>query len=250
MTPMNDTSDLKYFLISLSMHLVLVLFLVVKIVIFPGDRPEFLRAVRVDFVALPDKDVQLAPPGEEKAQPTPTPPPEKPAPVKVEPSKTTATKPDKKPETPSKPPAKTDKLKDQQNSALQRLEALNRLKKKKNDAAAEGVTIKGNRLNQGHALTGVEKIEYNRYLADLDIHIKRFWNLPEWLAGKPLKTAIWIRFDENGLLLEKKILRSSGQADYDKEAVQAVVNSAPFPAPPENLISYFKDNGIELRFPD
>ena len=230
------------------MHLVLVLFLAMKVVFFPGERPEFLRAVRVDFVALPDKDVQLAPQGEEKAQPVATPAPEKPAPAKIEPSKTAAKKPEPKSKTPET--TKTDKLKDQQSSALQRLEALNRLKKKKNEAAADGVTIKGNRLNQGHSLVGVEKIEYNRYLADLDIHIKRQWHLPEWLADKPLKTAIWIRFDENGLLLEKKVLRSSGQPDYDKEAMQAIVNSAPFPAPPENLISYFKDNGIELRFPD
>lgn len=248
---MNDTSDLKYFLISLCMHLVLVLFLAVKVVFFPGERPEFLRAVRVDFVALPDKDVQLAPPGEEKPQPAPTPAPEKQAPVQPEPAKTPSKTTEKKtsPKSKTSEPTKADKLKDQQSSALQRLEALNRLKKKKSEAA-EGTTIKGNRLNQGHALTGVEKIEYNRYLADLDIHIKRFWHLPEWLVDKPYKTSIWIRFDEKGVLLEKKILRPSGQPDYDKEAIQAIVDSAPFPAPPENLISYFKDNGIELRFPD
>lgn len=255
---MNETSDLKYFLISLAMHLSLFLVFAVKVVLFPAERIEYIRAVRVDFVALPDKDPQLGPPGEEKPaekqkeesakkEETPVVPKEKPV---TQESKPTASKTEKKVS------AKIEKsaadLKDQQSSALKRLEALAKIKKLKsgNKDAPEGVTVKGNQLSQGNALTGVEKIDYNRYLSDLDMHIKKNWHLPEWLANKPLTAAVFIRFDEKGQILEKKLMRSSGNSDFDKEALQAVTQSVPFPAPPENLISYFQSQGIELRFPE
>jgi colicin import membrane protein len=254
---MNDNSDLKYFLISLSLHLALFLVFAVKVVLFPGERPEHIRAVRVDFVALPDKDPQLGPPGEEKSEVSPQP---KAEPVKKpESAKTSATEPDAKAvvkvdknKTKEASPPKND-VKEQQNSALRRLEALARIKKKKSTTeqeGPEGVTVKGNRVSEGNSLTGVEKIEYNRYLADLDNHIKKNWHLPEWLAEKNLTSTILIKFDERGLLLTKKFLKNSGNPEFDKEAMQAVMSSTPFPPPPENLISYFKVQGIELRFPE
>ncbi|MBY0384748.1 TonB family protein [bacterium] len=264
---MNDTSDLKYFLISLSLHLSLFLVFAIKIVLFPNARLEYIRAVRVDFVALPDKDPQLAPPGEEKPAATQAPvaetKPQAPAPVEEKPTskpETPAeTKPvEQKPAPKQKAPKETkvvkteEKFKEQQSSALQRIAALSKIKKKKttDNSIPEGTTVKGNRLNEGNSLTGVEKIEYNRYLSDLDLHIKKNWHLPEWLVSKPLTASIWVRFDENGQLLEKKLLRSSGNKEFDKEALEAVNLSVPFPKPPENLISYFQSQGIELRFPE
>jgi colicin import membrane protein len=249
---MKDNSDLKYFLISLSLHLSLFLVMAVKIVLFPTERLEHIRAVRVDFVALPDKDPEIGPVGEQK------PAPEKPAePVKEKnpepkPTAKVVEKPiEKTAEKIAEKPKKPD-LKDQQSAALQRLSALSRIKKSKAADASkpEGVTVKGNRVSEGNSLTGVEKIEYNRYLSDLDLHIKKNWHLPEWLTDKNLTAAIFLRFDETGQILEKKLIRSSGNKDFDNEALQAVVSSVPFPIPPENLISYFKSQGIELRFPE
>jgi colicin import membrane protein len=239
------------------LHLTLFLIFAVKVVLFPGERPEYIRAVRVDFVALPDKDPQIGPPGEEKAAEKPqtkTESPQKnnsPQKTLVEPDPKALAKAEKnKPKEKSQP---KENVKEQQESALKRLEALARIKKKKtnnDENLPEGVTVKGNQLSQGNSLTGVEKLEYNRYLADLDSHIKKNWHLPEWLADKNLTAAILIKFDERGLLLEKKFTKKSGNAEFDKEAQQAVMNSTPLPAPPENLISYFKVQGIELRFPE
>ncbi len=252
---MKDNSDLKYFLISLSLHLSLFLVFAVKVVLFPMERLEHTRAVRVDFVALPDKDPEIGTPGEETPAPETV---EKPQAIKPEPKpvvKVEEKPKEKLPEKTKKPPEKTASkvdIKDQQSAALQRLSALSRIKKNKATDASklEGVTVKGNRVSEGNALTGVEKIEYNRYLSDLDLHIKKNWHLPEWLTDKKLTAAVFLRFDEAGQILEKKLVRSSGNKDFDNEALQAVVSSVPFPAPPENLISYFKSQGIELRFPE
>ncbi len=254
---MKENSDLKFFLISLSLHLIVFLVLAVKVVLFPAERMDHVRAVRVDFVALPDVDPQIGPPGEEKpASKEEEKPKEQKAEVKPESKtppkaekKTEATVAEKVKKTPDK---QDSKLKDQQSAALQRLAALSRIKKNRATDASqpEGVTVKGNRISEGNSLTGVEKIEYNRYLSDLDMHIKKNWHLPEWLTDKGLTAAIFLRFNEQGQILEKKLIRSSGNKAFDNEALQAITNSVPFPTPPENLISYFQSQGIELRFPE
>ncbi len=257
---MND-SDKKYLLISIIGHVLIFMFLTIKIYFFPMERPEFVRSVRVDLVALPDKDPEEGPPGVEKppaAEATakaPSPPPAKqetpPAPTE-KPSK--VSKAEKKPES-KKEESKTSApdTKSQQSDALKRLQALSNLKKRLKDSkkdGPEGKEYKGNQVSEGNSLTGVEKLQHDKYLSQLDMHIKRNWQLPEWLSQKNLSATVFVRFDEAGLLLEKRLMRSSGDAAFDREAVQAIVASAPLPAPPENLVSYFKVRGIELRFPE
>lgn len=266
---MKTTSDLIYLLSSLFVHLVLVLVLLFRIFIFPSERPEMIRAVRVDLVALPDKDPQE---GQQGSPPVPSAaekPNEKPAEkpkdtpkaeekdVFVE--KKTDKKKDKKPEPEKKPESATEpKTKDQQNAALDRLKAMAKIKelKSKKDAEAkaasekEGQQYKGNVLSEGNSLTGVEKLQHDQYLGKLDSHIKNNWKLPAWLANKSYATSVLVRFDEKGLVLDKRVVRSSGNSAFDSEALQAIANSVPFPEPPEHLVSYFKVRGIELRFPE
>ncbi|MCB9073865.1 MAG: TonB family protein [Bdellovibrionaceae bacterium] len=242
------------------------LFVLFRIFIFPSERPELIKAIRVDLVALPDKNPQEGPVG--------TPPPDEPLAEKEKPPKDVAKeavsetkKPEfvekktekkeekKKKEEPEKITAKKDdgkqKNKEQQNAALDRLKALSRLKEKMAETSEkEGHAYKGNVLSEGNSLTGVDKLQHDQYLGKLDAHIKNNWRLPAWLVNKPLSAAVFVRFDDKGQLLEKRIVRSSGNTEFDTEALRAIENSAPFPAPPEHLVSYFKVKGIELRFPE
>lgn len=258
-----NTSDKKYFLISVSLHLAVILFLTVKVYFFPMERPEFIKSVRVDFVALPDKDPEEGPAGVEKPaeatkeepvkpQEAAAPPAEKPAPKKEEAlAKADKKKPDVKPKDEPKEPTKS-KTKDQQSDALKRLEAIRKMKERRQSQqkeGPEGKEYKGNQVSVGNALTGVEQLQHDNYLGQLDPHIKKNWQLPEWLAQKDYAAAILVRFDEDGNILEKRLLRSSGNAAFDKEAMQAIVASAPFPKPPDNFVSYFKVRGVEIRFP-
>lgn len=253
---MESNTDLKHFLISVSAHLTLFLFLTVKIVFFPAERPEFVRAVRVDLVALPDKNPKEGPVGVEKPPAEKVeakksePKPKEPAPAPEKTAAKEALKPKK--ETPDKKSSENKKTdtKAEQNSALKRLEALNKIRKMKEAKGPEGTTYKGNQISEGNSLTGVDKLQHDTYLGDLDAHIKQNWQLPEWLAKKNLTAAVLVRFDQNGAILERKLLRSSGDGSFDGQALQAINASAPFPAPPENLVSYFKVQGIELRFPE
>ncbi len=263
---MKTTSDLIYLLTSLFLHLLLVLVLLFRIFIFPSERPEMIKSVRVDLVALPDKDPQEGPKGtppppaaEEKAKEKPK---EKAAEKKPEENTFVEKKTDKKKKTEDekkKPEPKKEepKVAEQQNAALNRLKALAKIKemKSKKEAEAkagegEGQQYKGNVLSEGNSLTGVEKLQHDQYLGKLDAHIKNNWRLPAWLANKPYSTAVLVKFDEKGLVLEKRVVRSSGNSAFDSEAMQAIANSVPFPEPPEHLVSYFKVRGIELRFPE
>jgi len=255
-----NASDKKYLLISIGAHAALLVLLTVKVYFFPSERPQFIKAVRVDLVALPDKDPEEGPQGVEKppAETAKKPEPAKPKkeePVKLPSEKTAKAPKEKKPkEPPKKEEPKEDKAtKEKQNEALKRLQALANLKKKMNESkkdGPEGKQYKGNQLNEGNSLTGIEKVQYDKYLSQLNDHIKRNWQLPEWMAQKNLSCSVWIRFDENGNLLEKRVRRSSGDPAFDRQAIEAITASIPFPLPPENLSDSFKVHGIEVRFPE
>lgn len=254
MTQPQESSDLKYFLWSFCGHLAVLLIFTIKIFLFPTERAEYIRSVRVDLIDLPDVNPQEGPKGAPKTieshqESKPAPPPPSPVVEKEAPTKEKVISLEK-----SKKQKNKKEESNEQTSALKRIEALEKIKKMKEKSAAstqpEGVQHKGNVLSDGSALTGVDKLQHDKYLEKLDQQIKQNWHLPEWLANKNLAAAVVIKFDESGNLLDKKLVRSSGNPTFDQEAIAAIAASAPFPAPPENLVSYFKVRGIELRFPE
>jgi colicin import membrane protein len=259
---MFNNKDSRYLLYSIIFHISIVLIFTVKILAFPSERTEVLRSVRVDFVALPDKDPVEAPVGtpkpseeEMKAEPPkPTPTPEPPAKEEktVNLEKNKKDKPDKTADKEA-PKKKDDSTKDDQKSSLDRLRALDKIKKMKEQkqSGPEGTAYKGNVLNAGSSLTGVDKLQHDNYsLEVLQPHIHRNFQLPEWLARKGLSAVIFLRFDESGRILERRFIRSSGNESFDNEVIQSIDASSPLPAPPESLISYFKVHGIRLGFPE
>lgn len=242
---MKYSEDTKYLGYSIAFHVALFLIFAVKFFMFPSSRVQYERSVRVDFISLPDKEPVEGPQGaaEKTPEPPKEPPKEAPAPKKPEPKEPVFSEKVKK--------SKEPNVKDKQSDAVKRLEAFEKIKKlKEQKAAAEGTQYKGNVLSQGASLTGVEKLQHDQYLEKLDQQIKNNWQLPEWLANKNLTAVLIVKFDERGILLDRKLIRSSGNNTFDTQALEAVTNSAPFPPPPESLVSYFKVRGIELRFPE
>lgn len=262
--------------ISFALHVGLVLFFVVKTVFFTPETIDFSQAIRIDMVGLPDKvdPKTLAPKSEAKENPKPAlPDKEPPKPVeKVVEKKPEPVKPQPKAE-PVKVPPKTakkddginlEKVKTQQNSAIEKLKAMAALEKIKEDVAnskpktppgtgkaATGTPqIKGNVLSAGTALTGLSKLQHDTYAADLDAHIKQNWSLPEWLAKRDLKAQARVFIDARGNILGRKIVKSSGNPSYDEEVLATIDRSAPFPAPPEKFVSIVGVDGILIGFPE
>ena len=252
--------------VSVALHVALVLFFVVKAAFFTAEPIDFSAAVKVDLVGLPDKVQKItappkAPPAAAKKEPEPV--------VKLE--KKEVAPPVAKVVLPKKEPdaINLEKVKSKERNALDKLKTMDALDKIKEDlakeqqkksaaaAAASAVAeegppakIKGNVLSPGTALTGLSKLQHDTYLSDLDQHIKANWALPEWLANRDLKAQVKVYIDARGLIISRRIFKSSGNPSYDAEALATIDRSAPFPPPPEKFASMVEVDGILIGFPE
>ncbi len=234
---------------SLIFHAVVLAVLTVRALVFPTEPIQIENTIRVDLVALPDKNPQLAEaePMETKPQTPPTPAPT------VNPVKETTamTKP-----TESK--AGIPKKVSATQAALDRLKALNKIeesiseeeKKKKLAEIEKARSIKGNMLAKGNSLTGLNRIQYEKYFSEIKNHAMKQWNLPEWLAKGNYRTVVSVKIDDRGNVIEKRITQSSGNQQYDELALTSIERASPFPQPPEKFRDMLSERGMLLGFPD
>lgn len=242
--------------LSLIAHVVIALIFTVRAYFFTAEPIDYSAAVRVDIVALPEKlnpsEVVLAPPEEkaetkpalpEKAAPAPAP-----KPVVVEKAKS------------AEPEAiNINKTKNKQSEALEKLKrqaALDKIKdqlekdKQAQEAKKRVTQVKGNIISPGTALTGLNKLQHENYVGILDQHIKQHWALPEWLAKRDLKARARVRIGENGQILSREIIKSSGNGNYDDIVLETIDRSVPFPVPPEKFSAIVSAQGIVIGFPE
>lgn len=232
-----DDSLKRWVAISLLAHVIVFIIFIVRIALFPSESINYQASVRVDIVGLPEKrtetDLAPAPTVEKEVQVS-------------EPKKAVEKIKEKK-----KPEAID--LKKKQSKAIERLKALQELEediaKSKSQQKKSG-PIKGNVLAAGTSIRGLNKLEYDTYIGDVDVHIKNNWILPEWLAKAGLRARVLVRIDENGHIAEKKLIQSSNNAQYDAAALDAVTRASPFPPPPEKFINIVGIDGIIFQFPD
>ncbi|WP_374034533.1 TonB family protein [Bdellovibrio bacteriovorus] len=276
----NDEQVTRGIGISFALHALIISIFTLKTVFFDPEPIDFSQAVRVDMVGLPDKvePKDLAPPAKENPKPALPDKEVAKEPVKEKPpekasEKVAEKKTPPKPEPVKLPPAKAkeeginlEKVKSQQQNALDKLKAMAALEKIKEDvaedrkkaAAAAGTgkaatgsaPVKGNVLSPGTSLTGIAKLQNDNYISDLDRHIKQNWTIPEWLAKRDYKAQVRVFVDSRGNILGRKIVKSSGNPSYDEEVLATIDRSAPFPAPPEKLIAVFSVDGILIGFPE
>lgn len=253
--------------VSLIAHILLIAFMIIKVSFFAKPQLNLSEAIRVDMVGLPEKynPAQKLNDLPEKIEKQPEPvvetkPEEKkpePEPVKPEP------KPEPKSQTKPDPKAKPDndavnlnKSKQNQKEALEKLKKMSAIEKirqqvqnqKAADAAAK--VLKGRVLSKGTSPTGLDKIQSENYLVQLDALIKSKWALPQWLIGKPLKTKILVKMHPDGRVADKKIVQSSGNPTYDEYCIQAIDKASPFPKVPEKFTEIYSEDGVLFGFPE
>jgi colicin import membrane protein len=265
---LNSNKGLTYSLIA---HAVFLLMMILQVAFYPDKAVDLSRAIRVDMIALPDK-IDTATIVEETAQsPEKTEPIrknelpekispeiEKPQPTKPEPKILIKTKPiDDSINLNKSIDKKVDKAKLKQKEALNKLKAMSaidKLKKEMSDNKStepkQKTVFKGRALNAGTSLTGLDKLQSDSYLAQLDTKIKSHWSLPQWLIGKILRARVHIKFDENGNLTYKAITQSSGNPTYDEYCLLAIDKSLPLPRVPDKFSNVYKIDGVVIGFPD
>ena len=245
----------RYIAVSIAFHFAVVIFLTVKVFFFPSENVDLQSAVRIDVVALPEKQVTPPKPIEEKKpdpvvkKPEPKPEP-KPKPV-AKPKPKPKPKP-KKPEVvldkkKKKPKKKLKDTKNEQNSALARLKAMQKLKDKKSKAQPQD--FKGNEVSKGNALSGLNKLRDESYKSDLENHIKSHWVLPEWLREGNYQAIIVVFISRNGSITNKTFVTQSGNKLFDEQVLSTLEKANPLPKPPSNLIDLYANKGVRVSFP-
>ncbi|MCM2353872.1 MAG: TonB family protein [Pseudobdellovibrio sp.] len=256
--------------ISLIAHALLIVFMIIKVSFFTKPQLNLSEAIRVDMVGLPEKynPAQKSNDLPEKIEKQPEPVVEtKPEEKKPEP-KVEAKPEEKKPPEPkaqAKPDSKAkpdndavslNKSKQKQKEALEKLKKMSAIDKirqqvqneKSADAAAK--VLKGRVLSKGTSPTGLDKIQSENYLVQLDTVIKRNWALPQFLIGKPLKTKVLVKIHPDGRVIDKKIVQSSGNPTYDDYCIQAIDKASPFPKVPDKFTEIFSEDGVLFGFPE
>lgn len=254
--------------VSIFAHVGVLLFFILRAVIYPSEPLRLENAIRVDMVALPDKmqKVPNVPAVETKVPPAPE--PAKPEPVKPEPpSPPVAVKPElpkppspkaavEAPKKPDSPKVNLDKAKRDQEAALKRLEALEKIERMSKTADATAAKpaarppqpVKGNAISKGNSLTGVTRLEHQGYLEQVDGSVKGHWNLPGYLKNGKFGGTVKIFVDENGVVTKRQIVKSSGNEIFDNRALAAVDAANPLPKPPESLTGILSVDGMILEF--
>lgn len=221
-------------------HGLIIVLLIFRAVFLPSEPIEIRNAIRVDVVGLPDK--VMAP-----TKPAPAPAPA-PLPAKVE-----------LPPPPNQTPKVAEKSKtssaDLQKKALEKLKALEAIEKLKAaqtapaEKPAESVA-KGNVQSAGDSPRGIEKMQFDGYISQIRSHILEHFNLPQWLIDANLHAQALVMIDENGFVIRREIVKSSGNDIFDHMVIEAIEKSSPFAAPPAKLKSILQFRGVVFGFPD
>jgi colicin import membrane protein len=243
----------KCFKISAGLHVAIILFFTVKIFIFPSEPLLSERSLRVDLVALPQKQIPNA---TEAAAPPPT------AAAKDLPKKS---QPEPKPEPidektvnlnkRTKPEVKKNKQSDAINKLKQMsaFEALAQQDKKERDEKLnkqKQQVFAGNQISKGTDLRGLSQLQHDTYIGQVEVQVRKNWQLPQWLANKKYRTQVRVRIDAQGQISAKEIVKSSGNPSFDDVALETIERASPLPKPPEKLARLLLLEGLTLGFPD
>lgn len=236
--------------ISFLVHIVLLIFFTVDAVFFTDAPIAFDKAIRVDIVGLPDKIPSQAPPAPETKSPTP----------EVPKPDTAVKPPDQKqllnPKVKDPEAINLEKTKSKEKAAMQKLKQMEAFEKIKDEmsneskkkAAAAMATYKGNELSAGTELTGINKLQADNYLADVNRHMREYWSLPEYLKHRNFEASVLVRFDQTGNILSKSIAQSSGNPAFDELVLAAIEKSSPVPPPPAKFVRISTVQGFLFRF--
>lgn len=231
---------------------------------------ELIQAsVRVDMVAMPKytlselKNLSSGVEEAKKEEPTPS-PDEKaveaekvPEPEKVEP---------KAEEKPDPGPTFEEINKQKRQDFLSKLKQIGskKIKSEGNQKAEKGLygekatslkqlVLAGNRLNKGTAMYGDgsagDMTAFQAYASRLPDLVRPHWRLPSFLMDKKLKARVRVWLTLNGEVTRAEIYQSSGDAEYDQRAVDAVKATSPFPRLSEEFGRRGMNGDILLGFP-
>ncbi len=225
--------------ISVSFHGAIAILLLFRAFFLPDEPLQIHDSIRVDIVGLPDK-IQQSPPKQAIEAP----------PAKV----ALPNKPDLPAPALKQKPLNTKKLEKNAFDRLKALEAIDKLKAEKetpkDTPSPKPETFKGNAVANGDSLHGLERYEFDEYFSVLRNTIQQHFHLPQWLAETDLHAQAVAYIDENGYVIRKEIVKSSGNDIFDGMVLDSLEKSSPLTPPPARLVNILKYRGAIFNFPD
>ncbi len=114
--------------------------------------------------------------------------------------------------------------------------------------------IEGNKISSGSALVGDLSQEvltdFENYIGKIPDLVREYWELPTFLrTQKDLKCRVRIFISSKGKLINSAIYESSGNEEYDAEALRAIQKVKSFPVPPQSIVHKVSSGEIVLGFP-
>ena len=105
---------------------------------------------------------------------------------------------------------------------------------------------KGNRLSEGQStgdgeLNPEQLSEINTYFSNIESRMKAYWNLPKHLLDQALIAQIEVKINNQGEMIAKKIVQSSGNDLFDSQALKAMEKASPYPPPPKSVQKIIQD---------
>lgn len=114
--------------------------------------------------------------------------------------------------------------------------------------------LEGNKVSKGSSIVGdsyaKEESKFNTYMATLPDYIRPFWKLPTYLLeNENLNCRIKIFIDSDGKIVKSEIIESSGEAEFDRKALQAIKDTKSLPPPEKAILARVSSGKIILGFP-
>jgi colicin import membrane protein len=114
------------------------------------------------------------------------------------------------------------------------------------------LVLEGNKISKGMALIGDTRAMvmgvFGQYVSSIPDYVRPNWRLPASLLNLNLNCRVRIYLNAQGKLEKAELFESSGNQEYDRRAIQAVMGSS-FPKPDKEIVEKIKSGDILLGFP-
>jgi colicin import membrane protein len=109
---------------------------------------------------------------------------------------------------------------------------------------------KGNQISKGTSAVGeMGEGTAEEFAANVQNHVRNHWFIPVGLEASNLRAVVRIWIDRDGIMSKHKFLLRSPNPQFNDAVQAAVLDSNPYPMPPEEIPASSFPLGIELGFP-
>ncbi len=116
-----------------------------------------------------------------------------------------------------------------------------------------GIIAAGNKLSDGTSYTGTSseaaRDAFDKYVISVMEAVRKNWKLPAYLASLELSCHVQIFLSADGKLLDYKIIKKSGNEEYDAKALSSIKAVSRFPRPNKEIANRLVAGEIVLAFP-